>query len=398
MSVKKKVDLFKHFANSVNCFLRDGRLEPEYQIANVSGNYPENIIFAQYSKAADTCFCYWNMQLGVSPDGASPEFYGGFGYPHPFLIEDYVDGEMKAIIIAGTIAAVYNGNGFDEIDLPERCDCGIMHRGRLIGAKGRVVKWSGPEGFQDWGRELGGYGRLTLEPALGEVLNILEYGGKVVAVRERGLTVLSMEGSPEDFNVKPLDNGCDKVYANTAQVVAGKLYFFTLSGLKCYDGTKITPLKTRHAVSAPWSSAEFGGRYFLACKSDYLKREAILCVDSADGESLLIDDVADVFLVKDDVSYYHAKRMKKLKKGERGVFVFETQPINFGSDKLKTLSKVEFDDLLPLYVNNGRYTRYFEDRRYGYRPRMRGFTFAFRLEWIGPVRWATATAEVPDDI
>lgn len=398
MSVKKKVDLFKHFANSVNCFMRGGKLEPEYQISTMFGTFPEKMIFAQYSKVADTCFFYYDQKIGASPDGVSPVFYGGFAYPHPFLIEDYFDDEMMAIIITGRLAGVFVGNGFKEIDLPERLDCGIMHRGRLIGAIGNVVKWSGPDGFQDWDKGIGGCGHLTLDPAHGEVLNILEYGGKVVAVREYGLTVLGMEGSPEDFCVKPLDTDCDRIYANTAQVVGGKLYFFTLSGLKCFDGSKITPLKTRHAVSEPWSSAEFGGRYFLACKSDYLKRDAILCVDSADGESLLLDDHADVFLVKDDVNYYLPYGMKKLEKGGYGYFIFETEPINFGTDKLKTLGKIEFDDLLPVYVNNGRYTRYFEDRRYSYRPHMRGFTFSFRLEWIHAVRWATATAEVTDDI
>lgn len=396
MSVKKKVDLLKYFANSINCFIRGEGLAPEYDIANMSGTYPEKIIFAKYSKVADTCFFYSDKRIGVSRNGVSPVFYGGFAYSQPFLIEDYVDGEMKAIVITGDIAAAYNGNGFSVIYLPEMFDCGIMHRGRLIGGYKNVLKWSGPDGFADWDKGIGGCGHVNVDPALGQVLNISEYCGKVVAVCERGLMVLSMEGYPEDFSVKPLDNGNDIVYANTAQVVGGKLYFFTLSGLKCFDGSKITPLKTRHSVSTPWASGEFGGRYFLACRSDYLKRDAILCVDSADGESCLIDDHADAFLVTDCLNYYLPYRMKRLVAG--GFFVFETVPLNFGSDKLKTLSKIEFDDLLPVYVDNGRYTRYFEDRRYSYRPHMRGFTFKFRLEWVRPVRWATATAEVPDDI
>ena len=396
MSVRKKVNLLEYFANSINCFMRGGTLAPEYQLKNMNGTYPDKIIFAKYSKAADTCFFYYDKKIGVSPDGITPVFYGGYAYPHPFLIEDYVDGEMKAIVIAGGLAAVYNGDGFDDIDIPVTLDCGLMHRGRLIGARGRVVEWSGPEGFMDWEEGICGCGKLKLDPAHGDVLNILEYDGKVIAVREYGLTVLSMEGSPEGFNVKPLDTDCDRIYQNTVQVVGGKLYFFTLTGLKCFDGLKISPLKTRHAVSEPWNSAEFGGRYFLACKSDYLKRDAILCVDSSDGESCLLDSRADVFLVKDSVSFYLPNKMRRLVKG--GFFVFETLPVSFGSSRLKTLSKIEFDDLLPVYVNNGRYTRYLEDRHYAYRPRMRGFTFTFRLEWVGPIRWATATAEVCDDI
>lgn len=394
MSVKKKVDLMKRFANSVNGFMRDGRLVPAYRITNVvNSNFPAQITYAAYSKAAGAYFIYYNKTIGVSSNGSRYDYYSGYIDSNAFLIEDYYGGETRAIIITVGTAAVYEGNNFRNLNFGETMTCGVMHRGRLIGAHETLLKWSGPEGFYDWKEGINGCGYMDLGPAQGNVLNILEYGGKVVAVREYGLTVLNWEGNPEDFSIKLTDTACDKVYKNTACVVGGKLYFFTQSGLKCFDGTKITPLKTRHSVSAPWSATVLGSRYFLACISDYLERDAILCVDTADGESCIIDDHADTFLVKDKVFYFLPNAIHRLDNG--GSCIYEAGPVNFGTDKLKTLSKIDFDNTLKVGVSNEKHTRDFGYKLYTCRPRMRGVAFWFRFESTHSVSSVTATAEVP---
>lgn len=396
MSVKKRVNLLEHLSNTVNCFFKDGALIPGYDPTFIAFNpLSSRVIFAVYSKAAKLYFLGIDKRVYKSPELYAYTTFLTYDNSAPFLIEDLFEGVERAVIIIGKTASVCVNNEKIDVTLKVELECGVMHCGRLFGANGLDIWWSGPGGFSDWGDGTDGCGRLTLGADRGKVLDMVEYDGKVVVVREYGLTVLSMFGSPEKFSVDFTDTDCDKIYKRTARVVGGKLYFFTESGLKCFDGSKISSLKIRHEVVEPWSSAEYGGRYFLACKSEVLGRDVILCVDSKDGESCIINDHADVVYAKDGICYFNERLHNALNKG--GWYKFECD-IDFGTGRDKTVTKIEFDGLPYVAVNNGKFTRSLYPPKRVVRPRIRGKRFLLTAEECKPMRWAFATAEVVDDV
>ena len=248
MSEKRSVNALENVKKIVGCFLTDGTLTPAYGGVNIDGTYPEGVKFAVYSGVVNRYFICTQNSVYFSEDGTKFTGYGGHDFSTPFLIEDYIGGTATAVIISGATAAVYLDGEILFESMQEKLNCGVLHCGRLFGANGLKLSWSGINGINDWRNGISLSGSLKLDPARGDVLDMLVFGGKIVAVREYGLTVLSMYGSPENFSVEITDTDCDKIYKSTSRVAGGKLYFFSASGLKCFDGSKISRIELAHAV------------------------------------------------------------------------------------------------------------------------------------------------------
>ena len=227
MSVKKSVNVLeKAGAPPYNCFLRNGGLIPGFLIGNVGKNKIYDINFAAYSKLTNMCFAYSGDERYISSDGTNFTFFMEHNGNNTFFVEDVCDGAARAILISGHEALVYyNKNRQSFITFGKSFDCGVIHCGRLFAAKGIKIYWSGTGGFDDWSEGIGGSGEVMLSDNRGSVLNMLEFGGKVVAVRENGLTLLNMYGSPENFSVEITDTYCEKIYRDSAQDYGKNLYF-----------------------------------------------------------------------------------------------------------------------------------------------------------------------------
>ena len=398
MSVTKSEDLADNYGFAVNCFLRKDVLTPAYVGVSegiaIEESRVNSFVCAGYSKVAKAHFFIGTTKIRVSSDEHNFDKQTSKRVSSAFIVEDFVDGELRPVVVNNSIASVYDADSesFQSYPIGKRLDCGTMHRGRLFGATQYTVYWSGPKGVTDWEAGIHGCGYLVLDSARGEVLNMLEYKGKLVLVREYGLTVLNMKNPPENFSVDYTETDCGVIYKNSAQVVGNRIYFCSESGLKCFDGTKISPLEIRCAVSTAWSSAEYGGRYFLACNSDVLGRKVILCVDSADGESCIIDEGADWLYVNDGIWFVYNRELKRLEEG--GSFIFKSAPIDFGTDSQKTVTKIRFSGRPIITANNGRFERRFENKRFFVRPHMRGRSFTFTVSDTKPVKGVTVSAEV----
>lgn len=398
MSVKKKVNLLENFSRSTGCFLKKGKLVPGYGI----GEERRMIINAStfkltYSEAAKKYAYSTDERVYITADFLNiVSIVHHKGTTH-FYVEDYVDGVKRFVVIYGNTAAVCINSVCTEYWMRAVLKCGVMHRGRLFGANGFDIWWSGPGGVIDWEEGIGGCGRLSLDTSHGEVLDMAVYGGKIIVVREHGLTVLSMNsGSPENFSVDITDTDCDRIYKDTSQVIEGKFYFFSETGLKCFDGTVIHPVRIRHEVKEPWSSTKYDGVYFLACKSEELGRDVILCVDLEDGESCIIAEQAELlFSTKDSVWFTNDRYHYKLKKNSS--FIFESE-VDFGTGGDKTITKIECDGSPSITVNNGKFTRRIKTLNGVARPRMRGKSFKVTIAHDKPIKWATAYAEVTDAV
>lgn len=399
MSVKKTVSVFDNIAHSVNCYLKNGAISGEYAVRLVSPEWPFNVIYAVYSHVAERYFACTEKSIAITEDEVGFTIYSNYSCSTPFLIEDYFNGTARAIIITGNTAAVYNGDTLSKINLKYSLACGVMHCGRLFGADGLTLRWSGEGGFDDWDEGIGKSGYLLLDHAKGKVLNMLVYKGKLVAVRERGLTVLRMYGSPRNFEVDFTDTDCDGIYQNTACVVSDKLYFYSKSGLKCFDGTKICAVEVGYTVTNAKSAVGYTGRYFLACYSKEMEREVILCLDCADGKSFIVDAVADLLFVKDGVSIFQRDEHRELVKGN--TYLIESGQIDFGTYNGKTVSEIRVTgDIQAKYIklSNGTFERTFFIPNGVVRPKMHGRHFKVTVNGSGELKGIEMTAEVPDVI
>ena len=395
MSTKKRVNVLENFGNSVNCYSKKGKLTPGYSAVNVPGEHPDVVTFAKYSKMTEKYFICTPASLNVSTDGKNFPYYTNFDGSSPFLIEEYIDGSGCSIVISGRDSMLDSPEIGSKNKLPYSLNCGVLHCGRLFGGDGYTLRWSGSEDPRSWSEGLHSSGYLKLEPERGKILNLLVYGGKLVAVREYGLTVFSMHGAPENFSVSFTDTDCDCIYRNTACVVSGKIYFCSLSGLKSFNGTAISPLELKYAVSGAKSAVEYGGKYFLACKSEALKSNVILCVD-ADLESCIIDASADVLFVKDGVRFFNSNGQYILERG--GEYKFVSSVIDFGTDRMKTITELKVKGKATISIMTERLINVYKVKDGTARPHMRGKHFTVIAEGSEDVSEISITAEVMNAI
>ena len=397
MSVKRSVNALKSFGGSVNCFIKDGVLKAGFKCVDLVSDrlaYPGFVAYSEFTKGYFAC-----SETGtfISPDGRYFHRCADYDGSNAFIIDDFIDGAARTIFIFDDKALIYNGDGVFSIEnMNEILHCGVMHRGRLFGAVDYTVKWSGPGGFDDWAGGVGGSGFVTLDPARGRIRKLFEFDGKLIAVRDFGLTVLNMRGSPENFTVGITDTDCEPIYYDSVCVSGDKLCFYCDSGIKCFDGNKITSIKTRHSDMRPWTSAAYKGKYYLGGRNTVLDRDIILCVDLEDGESCIIDDVADVIFVKGGIRIFNGSGQKQVVEGGR--YTFESGAIDFGTDRYKTVTEIKVTGKAQVSLSNGRYTRHFLIENGTINPHLRGKSFTVTVRGEDEVREVILTAEVPNDV
>ena len=396
MSTFKSVNALKHPGKRKNCFLKDGVLTAGYKTVDLNSELPIDTVFAVKSKAVETYFVVTSRIIYKSKDGKNFEFHSTYGCKNPFLVEDYEGEKPFAAIVSNTFVSVFYEDGADLMGIPHRLTCGVMHCGRLFGADGYVLRWSGTGGIGDWKEGINGCGYLLLDRARGKVLNLLVYDGKLIAVRENGLTVFKMYGSPENFSVDGSDFDCYGVYSNTACIVGGKLFFYSKSGLRCFDGNKITAVETGFTLSEINMAVSHGDKYFLACYNDDWDMYAILCYDVLDGSSCIVPESADLLYVSDGVRIVYDGEHKLLVSG--GAYSFESAPIDFGTDSKKTVTKVKLSGKANIGVSNGKYARWLYDGSESFRPHLRGKKFVIIANGKEKLEELTVTAEVTDAI
>lgn len=398
MSVKKSINALEKPGKFVGCFVKGGKLNPAYDRGKVRGDLPKGINFAAYSKSVGKfLFCANGMLY------QEDEKYGimrTFSLKTtPFMVEARTDGIADAFIISADTGIKFTDGEFYYLELGANLSCGVMHRGRLFGADsvdGLTVRWSATEISEFWTEGLNESGYMKLDPERGKVLDMAVFKGKIVAVREYGLTVINACGGPENFSVDITDTDCDAIYKNTVQTYGGKLYFYSESGLKCFDGSKIAPIEIRHAVTKPQHSAQYAGRYYVTGTSKDTGGSVILCVELTGGESSLIESRADAVYVRDGVYFILNDSVYRISEGSR--YSFESEALDFGTGRLKTVTKIEVRGTADISLFNGREMREFKDANGIIHPHMRGQFFVLAISGDTPLEAVTVTAEVTDAI
>ena len=398
MSFKTSVNLFGADGfKTVGCYVKDGRLIPALSAASLNGAVPEGIIYAAYSESQKDFFLCARDGIYTSERGYGFMRIAPLDGEPPFLIEDIFEGKTRAVLLNGSGAVTESGGRYGAVpSYGASLGCGVMHCGRLFGAdkdNAYKLRWSGEGGFSDWKEGLCGSGSLDLDPRRGEILDIVEFGEKLVAVRKFGLTVLNMYGSPENFSAEITDTDTDEIYKGTARVVCGKLVFFTVSGLHTFNGGSVNRVKHAYVddISEPVCSAELGGKYFLGCKSACLNGGAVFCYDFAKTAGYLIAVSADAMCSDGHIYIYNGNGAYRLEDGGRYAFIGGST--DFGSDRFKTVTEIFIGGRADIEIGNGRTVRKFLSASGRIRPAMRGKKFTVRAAGSVPVRKLTITAE-----
>ena len=383
-------------AIAVNCLISDGEVRPAL-CPSYLGSVPENIIFAAHADGVGKFFICTPTAVYSSEDGQSFSLLCAFSSDKPFLLEDMDGDTRRAMIVSGNNAVVCNASGDAQVKpFGAKLSCAAVHSGRIFGADADdslKLRWSDGSGADGWGEGFYAAGYLNLDASYGAVLDAVNFGANLLLVREYGLTVLTAGGAPETFSVKFCDLPSDRIYKNTAAVAGDKLFFFTVSGLHSYDGSKISKVKHRfaHDISSPVRAAAHGDRYFLSCHS-LSQGNIVFCYDAAEEEGFCLNISADAICAADGVYFYSGTGAYKAEEG--GQFYFTAQ-FDFGTAKRKTVTEIFIDcESADIEISNGKVSRIFSGASGIIRPSMRGEKFTLKVAAASPVKKLTATAEV----
>lgn len=401
MSFKRDVNAFDCADSYFNCFILGGCLSAAYDIATINDVPLQDAIYAAYSPAAGRYIFCSRDKIAYTASGGVIRAYSGPSCSAAFMVEEFVEGVPTAIVFRGIENSRIDSDVTRyEIYINKKFSCGAVHCGRLFAASELVLWWTSDEVFNDVMAD--SYGKLDLDFKRGNVLNLLVFDGKLIAVREYGLTVFSMYGSPDDFSVDLTDTDCDLIYKNTACVVGDKLYFFSESGLKIFDGSKISDAGLKYALSSPRSAVSYGGIYYLACHSDKVDKDVILCLDTSNKSICVVDEKAEFLFIKDGVQFIGDGKLKQLKRRNTveessSPYYFSSNDINFGTDGFKTVIKIEASDAAMFTVSNERFTRVYQLEKGGaVFPHLKGKSFKVTAEGVHDVKSLILTAEVRD--
>ena len=397
MSVKKSVNLIEQPGTLVGGFVKGGTLIPAYRAVYVSGPYPKDVKKCLYSRGGNAWFMFTDSEMWYSDDGISFLYNDDYSCERPFIVEDYYGQKVCSIVFMGKTVKIRTSYGFAKFNAPYSFSCGVIHCGRFFGGFDYTVCWSGTNDFNDWEQGVNASGNLELDASRGKILNMLVYGGKIVAVCEYGLTVFSMYGTPENFSVDLTDTDSDKIYLDSAQIVDGKLYFCTVSGIKYFDGRNIHPVKTRYSIANAVSSAVDGWRYFLSGYCRERDRTVIFCLDTADGESCIIEEEASSLFVSDKPYFIKDGKYGYLESSDASLKLICGR-LDFGTDRFKTVTKIRVTGSAKIKIDNDMLQKNYTVTDGCVRPHFKGKQFAITVESSSALKEVTVTAEVMNGV
>lgn len=126
--------------------------------------------------------------------------------------------------------------------------CGLLtntavaaYRERLFAVSGRTVKFSrlldfSGEGWQEDEAEQG-RSTFTLHPAGGDIVDMLPAHGKLVFLREYGISTLTAYADVYNFRLADVAYDCGAIVKGSGASLCGDVYFFTDRGLCVFNGT-----------------------------------------------------------------------------------------------------------------------------------------------------------------
>lgn len=387
----------------VGCEIKNGSIVPAFAPSEVTANAFESVDCAYGSTALGLAVIKSGTMVYYSKDLNTFSKVANYETDTPFVFEDYEGDRMRMVLADNTLSMRFYSKGSSYSKTNYGICGGQLKCGRLFAIDREdnyKLRWSGEDGAYDWVEGISGAGWVKLESKRGKILNLVNFGENLIAVREQGLTVISAFGTPENFKILSTDTAAPKIVKDTAAVVCGKLIFFAEGGLYAYDGNKITPLphNLENETENPTYAAAYGNNYLLCCRSKRLGREVVLACDCSGKFSHIVDVPAQKLVVTDCVHAYYPLSACTLEKCSEYKFI--SGKINFGTSERKHLNGIEIESDKPvdLTVSNGRTERVFKGVNGRLAADMCGVNFVFCITGNAEIKSIKAYAEAVSGI
>lgn len=391
-----KIDLTAVKAICAGGEIDGGEIKPRLAAVPLSAPPPEGVNRIEYCAGPKLYFAYSGQKLYISTNLATYVLSLECDCSYAFSSEGYWDGAKTGMVFVNGRYLRFDGQRLFTDSSDEKLRCGVQHAGRLFAVEeedGYKLVWSGTESVNDWRFNFDEGGYLKLDTEYGESLDMLEYGEKMLVMREYGITVLSMFGSPENFSVEYTDTKADGIVKNTARTVNGKVVFCTRSGVKIFDGGKISKADFPFAddIKDAVFAMEYAGAYYLCCKSKRLNKNVVLRLDMEKQSAYYIDVAATCLFCSDGLYALGGGTVYRIEEGESFTAYFDG--INFGSSSNKTVVKLCADGA-DVEISNGIHSRFFANVNGSKKLMLRGKKFDIKVTGAKKLKTLCVTAEV----
>lgn len=399
----RRLDLLQYVgALPLNCKKEGGAVTPALEAREaVAGEAQEELSLLGYSPAAKGFFVCGGGRIYFSVKGNSLVDCGAFDGEKGFLTDVTNMSEKYGFAACASCAYKKFPNGTIRGAQGLALETAAFRCGRLFGVSpsdGNLLKWSGEGGAEDWIDGISGAGYVYLSERLGKILSLHDFSDRLVIMRERGISLLSAYGAPENFKLEDACE-CPSAIAGTAAEVGGKLFFCTEDGMYSFDGSKISLCD--HALAGDMTSpvSAFGadGRYyFAAAYSAALSRKVLYRYDVFSKDMCLVDvSISSGAYGGGTALMSSGNRLYTLQKAEKYQYI--CKDIDFGTVKRKALTYIDLDGEADIEITDGRNVRVIAGARGRVRADMSGVKFDVSLKGGGKVSALTAYAEVTDD-
>lgn len=313
---------------------------------------PKNLVATHYSPVNQTF-------LAVNEDGyiyvwnvaASRSYTRGYLAEGDVAFADEVEGdETASYAFAGSRRLRFDGSSLTFSDITISPYCAAFHCGRLFYRESeypRRICWSA-YGADDWTKGIDGSGYFTVGGAGGDVTDLVEYGEKLIAVRERGLTVIRAYGDPENFKVDASASylTARSIVRGTAAICAGELYFCDEGGIYRFDGDDIekVALSDGDEISDFVCASARGDRYYIVCKTKNRDYALGYVYDASEKSGYFIDmQISLMQAGGDEVHVFADSCTYLLTEDAGGTGEWLSKDIDLGISGNKLLKKVVFE-------------------------------------------------------
>jgi hypothetical protein len=236
----------------------------------------------------------------------------------------------------------------------------------------------------------------------GSVLKLINYDEKLIAVRERGLTVMRAYGEPQNYKLDESANyyTADGVIENTVATCFNKLFFCTASGIFAFDGNDVERQEYDDSgdIYGYVSAVGYGDRYYVLCSSKRLGKQLVYVYEPINKCGYFMNFSPECLVVCDGLYAFSDGRLYLLEEGT-GDGQWKRCGVDFGLASKKVLASIDMQSYgdVKITVSGGGISKTFSGSG-AKQVRLSGNSFDFEVSGCGDVYALTATAEAINEV
>ncbi|MGN0815082.1 MAG: hypothetical protein ACI4MH_07610 [Candidatus Coproplasma sp.] len=288
----------------------------------------------------------------------------------PFFCDMYMDGKCVTVAFNEVNRLTYDGYNTRSFESPTERDfyTGVMHGGRFFARENQEplrISWTASHAF-DWTEGINGCGYVYLAPEGGDVVKLVSFGDKLLAVRQFGITVIRAICEPQHFKVEPSATYlvADGIVADTCAVCAGKLFFATRSGIYAFDGSSITKVENpdEGRISEPVQAVACGDKYYMICTDAYLGKNYVFGYDATKKSGWFMGvSPSRLFVLEEYVFLVYGTGVYRCTETRNSRGYWRSKKLYFDTPSVKYLRRlyIEGDSDVNAYIESEGITRNF---------------------------------------